>query len=106
MHGSSLLPGFRWRRHHRAAALDLNDRACRRTIHQTRGAAGVSAFFDVDLDAVLRFQSDVDRVDVDLTADDVAHPAFGAALVVDFEAGHAGLLNRSLAAAGPAAPAP
>src|SRR5438105_15371026 len=82
MHRSSLLPGFGRRRHHRAAAFDLDDRAFRRAIHQARRAAGVSAFLQIDLDAVQWLQRDVYRVDIDLAADDVAHPALGAASLI------------------------
>src|SRR6516162_2627447 len=86
-----LLPGFGRGWDQRAATVDFDDRAFRRAIHQTRGAARIGAFVDVDLDAVQRLQRHVDRVDVDLAADDVAHPALGAALVVDLQAGHARL---------------
>src|SRR6516162_6469883 len=93
MHVSGLLPclGRGWDQ--RAPAFDLNDRSFRRTVHQTSGAARVGAFIDVDLDAVQWIERDVDSVDVDLAADDVAHPALGAALVIDLQSGHAGFLQ-------------
>ena len=47
--------------------------------------AGVEVLSDVDLDLMQRIQRDIDRVDVEFAADDVAHAAFGAALMVDLE---------------------
>ena len=39
------------------------------------------------------FERDIDGVDVEFPAHDVAHPAFGAALVVDLDTGHAATLK-------------
>src|SRR5215831_825880 len=101
-----LLPSFGRGWDQGAPTFDFDDRAFRRAIHQARGTSRVSAFIPVDLDAVQWLQRDINGVDVDLAADDVAHPALGAAFVVDFETGHAGLVNLSLGGAAPAAPEP
>src|SRR4029077_15964541 len=45
-------PRFGWRRDHRAAAVDLDDRAGRWAIHQAGGAAGIGARIGIDLDPV------------------------------------------------------
>src|SRR5438309_4711599 len=90
-----LLPCLGRRRDHRAAALELDDRSFRRAVHQTRGAPRIGAFVDVDLNAVQRLQSDIDGVDVDLAADDVAHPALGAVCMIDLQSGHPASFSRS-----------
>ena len=82
-------------RDHRTAGLGLDDRPFGRAIHQARGAPWIGAFIDIDFDAVQRLQRHIDGVKIDLAADDVAHPALGAALVIDLEAGHAGFSQSS-----------
>jgi hypothetical protein len=76
----------------RSPAFDLDDRTFCRTIHQTSSAPGVRTFVDVDLYAVQWLQRHIDSVDIDLAADDVAHPALSAAFVIDLQSGHAGFL--------------
>src|SRR5579883_1556505 len=77
-----------WRRHHRSSGLRLDHRPGRGAVREARGAAGKQAARGIDLETMERLGGDIDGVQVKLAARHVAHPAFSAEFVIDFERRH------------------
>jgi len=80
-------PDLRRRRNQGPAGLNLDNRPFRRTVHQTHRTFRISTAI-VNFQQMLRRRRDHHRIDVDFATDDVAHAAFGALVVGDFQAGH------------------
>src|SRR5712691_3801492 len=86
---------IRRRRHQPAPALSLDNRPLGRTVRQTDCTHRISAFVRVNLQTVQGLQRHIHGVEIEFATGEVAHPALGASLMINFEGWHLSLLNRS-----------
>jgi hypothetical protein len=80
-------PDLRWRWNHGFTRITLDDGAFGRAVHQTDGALWIDAA-PVDFQKMLRRRRNDNGVDIDFAAHDIAHAAFGAFFVIDFQSRH------------------